>query len=95
MFVRVDIELKSKRGFEKGDTHVVIIVESMTIVSSIFGFQCELVHMFFHTYVFREFKKLYLELELYYHCCHHYSCKGEERITRVKNNDDCKLKWQI
>jgi hypothetical protein len=51
MFVRVNffnIESKSKRGFEKGDMHVVITIESIIIVSSILAFQLELVHMFFH-----------------------------------------------
>jgi len=41
MFVRVEffyIESKFKKGFEKGDMHVVIIIESTTIVSSIFAF---------------------------------------------------------
>ncbi len=38
MYVKVIfcIELKSKRGFEKGDMHVVITIESTTIVSSLF-----------------------------------------------------------
>jgi len=40
------IELKSKRGFEKGDMHVVITIESMTIVSSIIVFEHELIPMF-------------------------------------------------
>jgi hypothetical protein len=38
MFVKVNffnIESKSKRGFEKGDMHVVITIELITIVSSI------------------------------------------------------------
>jgi hypothetical protein len=42
MFVRVEnfgIESKSKKGFDKGDMHVVIIIESTTIVSSILTFQ--------------------------------------------------------
>jgi hypothetical protein len=42
MFVMVEnfgIESKLKRGFEKGDMHVVIIIESTTIVSSILAFQ--------------------------------------------------------
>ncbi len=37
MFVNVKT-LESKRGFKKGDMYVVIIVESMTIMSSILGF---------------------------------------------------------
>jgi hypothetical protein len=51
MFVRAEffcIELKSKSGFEKKDMHVVIIIESTTIVSSIHAFQTKLVPMFFH-----------------------------------------------
>jgi hypothetical protein len=51
MFVKVEnfnIESKSKRGFEKGDMHVVIIIESTTIMSSILTFQYELIPMFFH-----------------------------------------------
>jgi hypothetical protein len=51
MFVRVEnfgIESKSKRGFEKGDMHVFITVESTTIVSLIPTFQPKLVPMFFH-----------------------------------------------
>ncbi len=50
MFVKVEnfgIESKSKRGFEKGDMHVVIIVKSMTIVSSITIFEPKLVPMSF------------------------------------------------
>jgi hypothetical protein len=51
MFVRLenfDIKSKSKSGFEKGDMHVVITIESTTIVSSIPTFQLKLVPMFFH-----------------------------------------------
>ncbi len=50
------IESKSKRGFEKRDIHVVIIIESTTIVSSIPTFQFELVPMFFHMNSIRKFK---------------------------------------
>ncbi len=42
------IESKSKRGFEKGDMHVVITIESMTIVSLITIFEPKLVSMFSH-----------------------------------------------
>jgi hypothetical protein len=59
MFVKVDnfgIESKSKRGFEKGDMHVIITIESTTIVSSILTFQPKLVPMFFHMDLFREFQ---------------------------------------
>jgi hypothetical protein len=51
MFVTVEnfnIESHSKRGFEKGDMHVVITVESMTIMSSITRSEHELFPMFFH-----------------------------------------------
>ncbi len=48
MVENFSIESKSKRGFEKGDMHVVIIVESTTIVSSIFAFPPKLIPMFFH-----------------------------------------------
>ncbi len=51
MFVKVEIfcvESKSKRGFEKGDMHVVITIESTTIVLSILAFQPKLILMFFH-----------------------------------------------
>jgi hypothetical protein len=43
-----DIESNSKRGFEKGNMHVIIIIELMTIVSSITIFELKLVPMFFH-----------------------------------------------
>jgi hypothetical protein len=59
MFVKVEnfgIESKSKRGFEKGDMHVVITIESMTIVSPITIFELELVPMFFHMDSIKEFK---------------------------------------
>jgi copper(I)-binding protein len=42
MFVKVEnfcIESKSKRRFEKGDMHVIITIESTTIVSLILAFQ--------------------------------------------------------
>jgi hypothetical protein len=51
MFVKVEyfgIESKSKRGFEKGDMHVVITIELTTIRSPIIVFELELVPMFFH-----------------------------------------------
>jgi hypothetical protein len=51
MFLGVEnfgIESRSKSVFEKGDIHVVIIIELITIVSSIFSFQLELIPMFFH-----------------------------------------------
>jgi hypothetical protein len=51
MFMNVEnfgIESKSKRGFEKKHMHVVITIESTTIVSSIRALQLKLVLMFFH-----------------------------------------------
>ncbi len=60
MFVKVenfDIESKSKRDSKKLTCiHVVIIVESLTIVSPIIFFELELVPMFFHMDSIREFK---------------------------------------
>jgi hypothetical protein len=50
------IESKSKRGFEKNDMHVVITIESTTIVSSIPTFQPELIPMIFHMDSIKEFK---------------------------------------
>jgi hypothetical protein len=50
MFVKVnffDIESKSKIGFEKNDMHVIIIIESTTIMLSIPAFQPKLIPMFF------------------------------------------------
>jgi hypothetical protein len=49
------IESKSKRGFEKGDMHVVITIESTTIMSSIPAFQPKLIPMFFHMDSVRKF----------------------------------------
>jgi hypothetical protein len=51
MFIKVknfNIESKSKKRFEKGDMHVVIIVELTMIVSPIIYFELKLVPMFFH-----------------------------------------------
>jgi hypothetical protein len=51
IFVKVEIfiiELKFKRGFENCDMHVIITIESMTIMLSIVLFEPELVPMFFH-----------------------------------------------
>jgi hypothetical protein len=59
MFVRAEkfgIESKFKRGFEKGDMHVVIIIESTTIVSSIHAFHVKLIPMFFHMDYIKEFR---------------------------------------
>jgi hypothetical protein len=58
MFVRVEffcIESKSKKCFEKKDMHVVITIESRTIVSSILAFQPKLVPNFFHMDSIEEF----------------------------------------
>ncbi len=58
MFVKVEnfgIESKLKKGFEKGDMHVVITIESTTIVSSIITFQPKLIHVFFHMDSIRKF----------------------------------------
>ncbi len=46
----------SKRGFKKGDMHVVITIKSTIIVSSILAFQPELIPMFFHTDSIKKFK---------------------------------------
>jgi len=62
MFMRVkifNIESKSKRGFERGDMHVVITIESSTIVSPITIFEPQLVPMFFHMDPIRKFKSLF------------------------------------
>ncbi len=91
MFVRVNffgIESKSKRGFGKKDIHVVIIIESTTIVSttivsSIFAFQPKLVPMFFHVDFIRN-SKCYSKLEVYNHCCHCHWCKGNKGYQKRK-----------
>ncbi len=59
MFVKVEIfniKLKSKRGFEKGDMHVVIPIKSITTMSSIPSFQLEMVPMFSHMDSIRKFR---------------------------------------
>jgi hypothetical protein len=59
MFVKVENfgnESKPKRGFEKGDMHIVITIESTTMVSSILRFQLELISMFFHMDSIQKFK---------------------------------------
>jgi hypothetical protein len=53
---KFDIESKFKRGFEKGNMHVVIIIELTTIVSSITIFELKLAPMFFHMDSIREIK---------------------------------------
>jgi Na+/proline symporter len=61
MFVKVEIfgiASKSEKGFEKGDMHVVIIIESTTVVSLTFTFQLELIPMFFHMDSIRKSKVL-------------------------------------
>jgi len=62
MFVRVEnfgIESKSKRGFEKGDMHVVITIELTTIMSLIPAFQPKLIPMFFHMDFVKNLKFLF------------------------------------
>ncbi len=59
MFVKVEnfgIVSKFKRGFKKGDMHVVITIASTTIVLSIPTFKFELIPMFFHMDCIRKFK---------------------------------------
>jgi hypothetical protein len=51
-----NIESKSKRGFKKGDMHVVITIERITIVLSILAFQPKLISMFFHMDSIRKFR---------------------------------------
>jgi hypothetical protein len=60
MFVKVEnfgIDSKSKRGFEKGDMHIIITIESITIVPSILAFQLKLIPMFFQMDSIRKFRK--------------------------------------
>jgi hypothetical protein len=76
MFVKVEnfgVESKSKRGFEKGDMHVVITIELTTIMSSIPTFQRELIPMFF-TWI--PLENLEFLFKVYYHCYHYHWCKG-------------------
>jgi hypothetical protein len=59
MFVKMEnsgIESKSKKRSTKGDMHVVIIIESTTIVSSIHAFHVKLIPMFFHMDYIKEFR---------------------------------------
>jgi hypothetical protein len=61
MLVRVKIfgiESKFKRGCEKGDMHVVITIESLTIMSPIIVLELKLVPMFFHMDSIKEFFKI-------------------------------------
>jgi hypothetical protein len=61
MYVKVEfsyIKSKSKWSFEKGDMHIIITVESTTIVSLILSFHLELIPMFFHTNSIRNLKVL-------------------------------------
>jgi len=50
------IDSKSKRGFEKVDMHIVITIESITIVPSILAFQLKLIPMFFQMDSIRKFR---------------------------------------
>ncbi len=52
----LSMESKSKKGFEKGDMHVVITIESTTTMSLIHAFQLELIPMFFHMDSIKIFK---------------------------------------
>jgi hypothetical protein len=45
-----------KRGFEKGDMHVVITIELTTIVLWILAFQLKLILVFFHMDFIRKFR---------------------------------------
>ncbi len=75
MFVKVekfDIESKLKRGFEKDNMHVVIIVGSMTIVSPIIAFEPKLVPHGFYLKI----QKISSKLKLYYYYWYHCWCKG-------------------
>jgi hypothetical protein len=59
MFVKVEffgVESNSKKGFEKGDMHVIITIELTTIVSSIPTFQLELIFMLIHMDSIRKFQ---------------------------------------
>jgi len=59
MFVKVEnfgIDSKSKRGFEKGDMHIVITIELIAIVPSIFTFQRKLIIMFSQMDSIRKFR---------------------------------------
>jgi DNA integrity scanning protein DisA with diadenylate cyclase activity len=51
-----DILSKSKRGFEKGDMHIVITIESTPIVSLISNFHPKSIPMYFHVDSIREFR---------------------------------------
>jgi hypothetical protein len=76
MFVKVEnfgIKLKSKRGFEKGDMHVVITIES-TIMLPITFFEPKLVPMFFHIDSIKEFRS-FLQSWNFIIQCHHCWCK--------------------
>jgi len=58
MFVKVEnfgIQSKFKKGFEKDEMHVIITIESTTIVSSIIAFQPKLIIVFFHMDSIKEF----------------------------------------
>jgi hypothetical protein len=73
---KIGIESKCNNVLKKGYMHVVIIVESTTIVLLIVGFQPKLVPIFSHKF-HKGSQKLYSKLEFYYYCCHHYWCKGK------------------
>jgi hypothetical protein len=58
------IESKSKQGFDNCDMHIVTIVESTTIVLSIFSFQLELVPLFFQIDSIKKFRNYIQKLEI-------------------------------
>jgi hypothetical protein len=49
-------KIKIHQGFDKCDMHIVTIVESTTIVLSIFSFQLELVPLFFQIDSIKKFR---------------------------------------
>jgi len=85
MYTRVEIFYICKWGFEKGDMHIVITIESTTIMSSISNFHLNWFQCFFTQISTREFLILskvgiLLVLQLLS------LMWGEEETTRVRNN---------
>jgi hypothetical protein len=59
LYVKVEnfgIEVRSKKGFEKGDMPIILMVESTIIASYITTFELALIPMFFHFDFLKEFK---------------------------------------
>ncbi len=54
-----DIESKSKRGFEKGNMHVISTIGSTTILSPIIVFEFKLVPIFLHMDSIRKIEILF------------------------------------